>query len=68
LKSFKQVREAKKSVKGDITFSKKIDGIPVKIVNVPKGFTVYIDGDELDTFKTQAEAEKTAKTVIKEIK
>ena len=36
--------------------------MPVKITKDPKGFSVYIDGDLLDTFKSQKEAEKTAQT------
>lgn len=61
--NFKQIREATKTV-----FNKKIDRVPVKITKDTKGFTLFIDGDRLDTFKSQAEAEKTAKTVIKELK
>lgn len=67
MKTFLQIRE-KKSPKGDVVFDKKIDRVPVKIVKDRKGFTVYIDGDMLDVFKTKAEAEKTAKTVVKELK
>lgn len=67
MKTFGQLREAVKP-QGKVVFDKKIDRIPVKIVKDKKGFTVHIDGDMLDTFKTQAEAEKTAKTVIKELK
>lgn len=61
--NFKQIREATK-----IVFNKKIDRVPVKITKDTKGFTLFIDGDRLDTFNSQAEAEKTAKTVIKELK
>lgn len=61
--NFKQIREAAK-----IVFNKKIDRVPVKITKDTKGFTLFIDGDRLDTFKSQSEAEKTAKTVIKELK
>ena len=63
MKTFQQIREGAK-----VVFNKKIDKVPVKIVKEPKGFSVYIDGDKLDVFKSQAEAEKTAKTVIKELK
>lgn len=61
--NFRQLREASKTV-----FNKKIERVPVKIVKDTKGFTVFIDGDKLDTFKSQSEAEKTAKTVVKELK
>lgn len=63
MKTFKQLREGTQTV-----FDKKIDRVPVKIVKDAKGFTVFIDGDKLDSFKTQKEAEKTAQTVVKELK
>jgi hypothetical protein len=31
-------------------------------------FVVYIDGDRLDTYKSQAEAEKSAKEFMKQYK
>lgn len=67
MKTFRDIREAKKP-QGDVVFDKKIDRVPVKITKTSKGFTVYIDGDMLDIFKSQKEAEKTAQTVIKELK
>lgn len=67
MKTFGQIREAVAS-KGKVVFNKKIDRVPVKIVQDSKGFVLYIDGDMLDTFKSQKEAEKTAQTVVKELK
>jgi hypothetical protein len=66
MKTFGQVREAVLP-KGQVVFNKKINKIPVKIIKEPKGFSVYIDGDKLDIFKSQKEAEKTAQTVVKEL-
>lgn len=66
MKTFSQIREAVKP-KGKTVFNKKIDRVPVKIVQDSKGFVLYIDGDMLDTFKSQKEAEKTAQTVVKEL-
>lgn len=66
MKTFQTIREAVKS-KEQVVFNKKIDRVPVKIVKVSKGYDLFVDGDRLDTFKSQAEAEKTAKTVIKEL-
>jgi hypothetical protein len=40
----------------------------VVITKGTKGFDVHIDGDFLDTFKSQKEAEKTAQTVVKELR
>ena len=68
MKDFKTIREAVKKTDGKTVFDKKMDRIPVKIVQGKKGFDLYVDGDLLDTFKSQSEAEKTAKTVIKELK
>lgn len=67
MKTFKEVRE-KRGKKGEVVFDKKIGKFPVRITKDKKGFTVFIDGDKLDTFKTQSEAEKTAEVVVKELK
>ena len=66
MKTFRELREAKK-VKGEVVFKKKMNKIEVVITKDAKGFTAYVDGDRLDTFKSQSEAEKAAKTVIKEL-
>ena len=67
MKTFQQIREAAKKSKEEVVFNKKMSRIPVKITKTDKGFDLYVDGDMLDTFKSQKEAEKTAKTVIKEL-
>jgi len=55
--------------KGDTVLNKKVKGIPVLITkekgNLP--FVVYIDGDRLDAFKSQKDAEKSAMQVVKEL-
>ena len=67
MKSFKELREAAKP-KGEVVLDKKIKRIPVKIVKNAKGmFDAFVDGDLLDTFKKQPEAEKAINTVIKEL-
>tara|TARA_B100001094_G_C17987163_1_gene698249 strand:+ start:107 stop:325 length:219 start_codon:yes stop_codon:yes gene_type:complete len=71
MKSFKDIMvEVKgKKPKGEVVFDKKIKRIPVLIVK-DKGtlpFVVYIDGDKLDAFKTQKDAEKSAMKVIQEL-
>ena len=49
--------------------TKKINGYPVTFTNAPGGkIKVTIDGDELDTYPTQAEAEKMAKEFMKQYK
>lgn len=67
MKTFQQIREAK-APKGEVVFDKKIQKVPVKIVKDKKGFTAYVDGDMLDTFRNQKEAEKAAETIIKELR
>jgi predicted transcriptional regulator len=41
-----------------VVLDKKINRIPVKISKDKNGFVAYIDGDRLDAYKTQREAEK----------
>ena len=65
MKTFRQLRES--SDKGKSVFKKKMNKIDVEIMKDSIGFTAYVDGDKLDTFKSQSEAEKAAKTVIKEL-
>lgn len=60
MKTFRQLRETS-------VYKKKINKIAVEIKKDSKGFTAYVDGDMLDTFKSQSEAEKAAKTVVKEL-
>jgi hypothetical protein len=49
--------------------TKKINGYPVTFTNAPGGkVKVTIDGDELDTYPTQTEAEKMAKEFMKQYK
>jgi len=55
--------------KGDTVLNKKVKGIPV-LITKEKGslpFVVYIDGDRLDAFKSQKDAEKSAMQVVKEL-
>ena len=65
MKNFSDIREAyaKKPV-----FSKKIGKVKMTIVKEPKGFCVYIDGDKLDVYKSQKEAEKAGMTFLKQYK
>ena len=68
MKLFKQIRE-KKENKKSVYSKKKFMGTnyPVEIVKEPKGFCVYIDGDKLDTFRTQKDAMKGLEMAIKEL-
>ena len=67
MKSFLQIRES--TSKGKVVFKKKINRIDV-VITKDKGrlpFVVYIDGDKLDAFKNQKDAEKSATETIKEL-
>ena len=63
MKTFKNLRESKDKT----VFKKKMSGYPVVITKTNKGFHLTIDGDSVDTFKSQKEAESTAKQVLKDL-
>jgi hypothetical protein len=68
MKIFKQLRaEAKKMPAGDHVFSTKVKKHAVMVHKDKKGFTVYIDGEKLDTYRSQKEAEKMGVTFAKEM-
>ena len=52
---------------GEHVFSKKINRHDVMVHKDKKGFTVYIDGDKLDTYRSQKEAEKMGVEFAKEM-
>jgi len=68
--SFKELREKYKP-KGKVVFSGKAGGripkVAVSIVKELRGYTVIIDGDKLDTYKTEAEAKKNLKVTVNEL-
>jgi len=69
MKTFLQLREltGRKPI-GKPVFDKKINRIPVKIHNEKNKFVVYIDGDRLDAYNSQKEAEKAANEFMKQYK
>jgi len=52
---------------GDHVFSKKVNKVNVMVHKDTKGFTAYIDGDKLDTYRSQKEAEKMGVAFAKEM-
>jgi hypothetical protein len=52
---------------GTIVYDKKINKIPVQIYKDNKGFTAYVDGDRLDSFKSQKDAQRSAENIVKEL-
>ena len=69
MKTFLQLREltGRKPI-GKVVFDKKINRVPVKIHNERNKFVAYIDGDRLDVYNTQREAEKAATEFMKQYK
>ena len=68
MRTFKEIREAaKKMPPGDHVFSKKVNKTNVMVHKDKKGFTVYIDGEKLDTYRNQREAEKMGVAFAKEM-
>tara|TARA_B100001939_G_C16934881_1_gene615583 strand:- start:595 stop:783 length:189 start_codon:yes stop_codon:yes gene_type:complete len=61
MKQFKDIRE--KTV-----YNKKINRVPVKIEKKSNKFIAYVDGDKLDTYTSQKEAEKMAAEFVKQYK
>jgi hypothetical protein len=67
-KSFAQIREKKKMPPGDHVYDKKVGKYQVMIHKTNKGYVLYIDGEKLDTYKSQKEAEKMGMEFIKQYK
>ncbi len=66
---FKELRElAGRKQQGQVVFNKKLDRVPVKIMKDRNQFIVWIDGDRLESYKNQREAEKMAKEFVKQYK
>ena len=52
---------------GEHVFDKRVKNVKVMIHKDTKGFTVYIDGDKLDTFRSKREAQKAGMEFAKEL-
>jgi len=68
LKKFKDLVDSLQEAKADITKSFKIKGVKVDIHKHNGQFEVKIDGDILDTYKSQKEAEMMAKQFVDQYK
>jgi len=69
MKTFLQIREkVGKHPEGKMVFSKRINTIPTMIHKVRNSFVAYVDGDKLDTYRTQRDAEKAINAFIKVLK
>ena len=67
MKSFKSLYE-KKMPPGEHVSDMKIKGINVMIHKVKDRYITYVDGDKLDSYKSQREAERMAQEFIKQLK
>ena len=66
MKSFKEMRN--KMPAGEHVWGKTIDGVKVMVHKDGSKFVAYIDGDKLDSYKTQEEAKKTITQFLKQFK
>ena len=70
MKLFTEIR--KKNPAGDVVFDKKMKtksgkSYPVQIVKDKKGFTAYVDGDKLATFRSEKDAKKGVDQTMKDL-
>jgi hypothetical protein len=67
MKTFAELREAAKpqTFGGEQVFSKKMGKYPVVINKDKKGYSAFIDGDFLDTFKSESDAMKAIQQMLK---
>ena len=63
MKTFKELREGK----GQSVYKKKHGKYPVEIKKEGSKFVAYIDGDKLDTFRSEKDAKKGIELMIKEL-
>lgn len=70
MNTFKQLREKirKGMPPGEHVYDKKFGKVELMIHKEKNMFTVFIDGEKLDTYKTQKEAEKMGKEFINQYK
>ena len=67
---YKQFKEAMKKGMPDgvHVYGKKINKVSLMIHKEKNLFVVYVDGERLDSYKTQREAERMGKEFIKQAK
>ena len=67
---FSQLREkmSKGMPPGEHAYDKKISGVTLMIHKEKGKFVTYIDGERLDAYRTQREAEKMGREFIKQAK
>lgn len=69
MKTFTQIRElAGRKPTGRAIVSKKVGKIKIEVYKERNGFIAFVDGDRLDRYRSQKEAEKAATEFIKQFK
>lgn len=64
MKYFTELR--KKMPPGEHVFDKKINGVHIMVHKDKGKFIAYVDGDMLDSYKSQKEAQKAATLFVKQ--
>jgi len=65
MKQFTEIRSNKPA--GELVYNKKHNKVTCAVYKTKKGFDAYIDGDLLDTFRSNKDAVKAIETAIKEL-
>ena len=69
MRTFLQLRElAGRKPEGKMVFNKRVKGVKAMIHQERNGVVAYIDGDRLDVYRTQREAEKAISEFMKQYK
>lgn len=69
MKTFKQLREARGSMPpGQHVSDMKVGKVQIMVHKDKGKYVAYVDGEKLDSYRTQQEAEKMAKEFIKQYK
>ena len=67
MKTFLHLRELTgRKPEGKEVYNKKIGRVTIKINKERNVFVAYVDGDRLDVYRSQSEAEKASKEFLKQ--
>jgi hypothetical protein len=63
MKTLSEIRKQKPS--GEEVYSDTKNKMKVKILKDKKGYTAYVDGDRLDTFRSEGDAKRGIEMILK---
>ena len=66
MKTFSEIRKQQPS--GEEVYSAIKNKLKVKILKDKKGYTAFVDGDRLDTFRSEKDAKKGIDLILKGLK